>query len=285
MNTKVYEYIVAIAEEKSITRAAERHYLSQPSLSRHLANIEAEMGAKLFCRRGGELALTDAGKIFINGAQAMLRIEQQAADRVEQIRRSQRRELRLVCQRSYMEALSRSVLPKLDGLQVSLSPASAAEARAALDSGEVDAVILASAGEPGEELACRELGRERLAVAVCAARPEIPSGDTCFFLHERTMPERALEDALLARAGMEPELVCTVADNATAAEMTARGCGCSVMPERLIGHQGGIAAADGLPTADFPIFALYRPGGETDLARRLELFLDTAERNFCLPEV
>ena len=284
MNTKVYEYIVAIAEERSITRAAERYYLSQPSLSRHLANIEEEMGAKLFRRRGGELALTDAGKIFINGAQAMLRIEQQAAERVEQIRRSQRRELRLVCQRSYMEALSRSVLPRLDGLQVSVLPGTAAEARAAMASGEADAVILASAGEPGEGLAGRELGRERMAVAVCAAQPEIPGAETCFFLHERAMPERELEDALLASAGIEPGLVCTVADNATAAEMTARGCGCSVMPERLIGHGGGIAAADGLPTADFPIRALYRPGGESDLARRLELFIDTAERSFRLTE-
>ena len=43
-------------------------------------------------------------------------------------------------------------------------------------------------------------------------------------------------------------------------------------------------AADGLPTADFPIRALYRPGGESDLARRLELFIDTAERSFRLTE-
>ena len=37
MTTQVLEYLIAIEEEHSLTRAAERFYLSQPSLSYHLA--------------------------------------------------------------------------------------------------------------------------------------------------------------------------------------------------------------------------------------------------------
>ena len=47
MNTKILEYIIAIAEEKSISQAADRFYLSQPVLSRHLKKIEDELGAPL----------------------------------------------------------------------------------------------------------------------------------------------------------------------------------------------------------------------------------------------
>ena len=82
MNTKVLEYLVAIADERSVTRAAEKFYLSQPSLSRHVSNVEREMGENLFERRNGELHLTDAGTIYINGARAILAAERQAMEEI-----------------------------------------------------------------------------------------------------------------------------------------------------------------------------------------------------------
>ena len=60
----------------------EKFYLSQPSLSRHVSNVEREMGEKLFERRNGELHLTDAGTIYINGARAILAAERQAMEEI-----------------------------------------------------------------------------------------------------------------------------------------------------------------------------------------------------------
>lgn len=50
MDTKILEYVIAIAEEKSLSKAAERLYLSQPALSQRLKKLEDELGTPLFLR-------------------------------------------------------------------------------------------------------------------------------------------------------------------------------------------------------------------------------------------
>lgn len=61
MTTQVLEYLIAIEEERSLTRAAERFYLSQPSLSYHLAKAEQELKVKLFQKKGRSLQPTEEG--------------------------------------------------------------------------------------------------------------------------------------------------------------------------------------------------------------------------------
>lgn len=51
MDTKIIEYVIAIAEEKSLSKAAERLYLSQPALSQRLKKLEDELGTPLFVPR------------------------------------------------------------------------------------------------------------------------------------------------------------------------------------------------------------------------------------------
>ena len=86
MNTKILEYMIAIAEERSVSKAAERYYLAQPVLSKHLKNIEADIGMPLFIRSHGEMKLTEAGIIYINNARAILHVEQQLNDRLKKLK-------------------------------------------------------------------------------------------------------------------------------------------------------------------------------------------------------
>ena len=77
MNTKTLEYILVIAQEESLSGAAEKLYMSQPVLSRHLKKIEEELGADLFIRKHDGMELTDAGRIFVNNARAILHVEEE----------------------------------------------------------------------------------------------------------------------------------------------------------------------------------------------------------------
>ena len=77
MDLKELEYVVAIADEGSISRAAEKLYMAQSSLSQFLARYEAELGARLFYRRGGGVSPTPAGAVFLPKAREMLRQYQQ----------------------------------------------------------------------------------------------------------------------------------------------------------------------------------------------------------------
>ena len=52
MNLRVLRYFLTVAKEQSFTKAAEQLNLTQPTLSRQLAALEEELGAKLFDRGG-----------------------------------------------------------------------------------------------------------------------------------------------------------------------------------------------------------------------------------------
>ena len=72
MDFRHLKYFVAVAQERSFTRAAERLYISQPPLSRQIQQLEEELGLKLLDREARPLALTEAGRFFHGRAVRML---------------------------------------------------------------------------------------------------------------------------------------------------------------------------------------------------------------------
>ena len=72
MELKELEYIVTIAEEGGISKAAKKLYLAQSSLSQFLSRYESELDVKLFQRTGSGVRPTAAGEVFIRNARQML---------------------------------------------------------------------------------------------------------------------------------------------------------------------------------------------------------------------
>ena len=60
-----WNYVLAIAEEQNLTRAAKRLFISQPALTLYLNRLEKELGVKLFDRSRTPIALTKAGKYYV----------------------------------------------------------------------------------------------------------------------------------------------------------------------------------------------------------------------------
>jgi DNA-binding transcriptional LysR family regulator len=73
MELRHLRYFVAVAEERSITRAAERLWIAQPGLSTQMRRLEAELGIQLLNRHARGVELTPTGELFLERARATLK--------------------------------------------------------------------------------------------------------------------------------------------------------------------------------------------------------------------
>jgi len=83
MDTKELEYLIAIYEEKSIARAAERLYMAQSSLSQALSTMEVRAGVKFFARTSSGVRVTAAGEMMIEYAYETLDSYRQLKNRMQ----------------------------------------------------------------------------------------------------------------------------------------------------------------------------------------------------------
>ena len=78
MDFRVLHYFLTVAAEENFTRAAQALHLTQPTLSRQIAQLEQELGVQLFARSSRGISLTDDGLLFKQRAQEMLLLAEKA---------------------------------------------------------------------------------------------------------------------------------------------------------------------------------------------------------------
>jgi LysR family hydrogen peroxide-inducible transcriptional activator len=149
-------YVVAVAEARHFGHAAERCFVSQPSLSASVKNLEEELGVTLFERGKRGVFLTEAGEQIV--AQARRALEE--AERVKTVARQGRDPLKGVLRLGVIHTIAPYLLPDLvaalrrtaPGMPLDVEENTTATLDRMLRAGEVDAVILALPYEgPGIE--------------------------------------------------------------------------------------------------------------------------------------
>jgi DNA-binding transcriptional LysR family regulator len=95
IDLKQLKYFLAVAEEKSFSRAAERLHISQPPLSQQIMKLESELGVKLFARTTRTFELTVAGKALMTEAAELLGKMRMTIDTIRQIDRGEVGRLRV----------------------------------------------------------------------------------------------------------------------------------------------------------------------------------------------
>jgi Bacterial regulatory helix-turn-helix protein, lysR family len=100
-------YLVAVAEERDVTRAAVRLRVSQLSLSRKIRDLNAELGVALFDHDAKAVRLTDPGRLFLTEARAVVQRPDEAVEAVKAVASGQRGEIRV----GYALSLTVELLP------------------------------------------------------------------------------------------------------------------------------------------------------------------------------
>ncbi len=85
MNLRQLQYVLAVAEERSFSKAAKKLFIAQPSLSQYIQNLEQQMGVELFDRTSTPIQITYAGELYIETARKILDLNRQLNQKIADV--------------------------------------------------------------------------------------------------------------------------------------------------------------------------------------------------------
>src|SRR5690242_816330 len=174
MELRHLRYFVAIAEERSFTRAAERLWVAQPGLSTQIRRLEAELGLKLFERHTRGVDLTPAGELFLERARAALAAADAAGATGRELQDGLIGSLRLGIASEARWSAAADVLQRFSherpSVEVTVVEAYGGALWRDLRDGRLDALV-APASHASPDLRSLELGSEPWVLLISTAHP------------------------------------------------------------------------------------------------------------------
>lgn len=251
-------YMKTIAKEKSISKAAARLYVSQPSLSQYVARVESALGEKIFIRTGNGLILTYAGEKYMQAATNILNIYSDFKNEISGM--SQLKSGRMTIGITYF--LSMLILSDIlsafqlayPAIEIFVVERSTNELEKLLAAGEIDfAVMHIHKKLPVNteiHAHCHLLTDPFVAVMskhdpltkVLPDSDGIPTitlnqlKDSRFIMVHKDQRIRQISDFILASADFSPKIALTTRNCETARQLSVRGVGISLLPMSYINH-------------------------------------------------
>ncbi|MFG2006331.1 LysR family transcriptional regulator [Spirillospora sp. NPDC048911] len=243
MELRQLEYLVAVTEEASFTRAAARLHVAQPGVSAQIRQLERELGQPLLDRSGRTVRPTEAGTAVLPYARAALAAVAGARLVVDELTGLVRGHVTV----GVIEWMKILDLPGLladfhrdhPQVEITLSEARAADMIDALRTGRLDLGFIAMGAEPPEGLETQII-LEQVVVAAVALDDPLARRDTVPLTALRDRPLiclprgtglRAILDDACAAAGFAPNIAFEIGDPPMLAQLAARGLGVAVLPK------------------------------------------------------
>lgn len=243
LNLKQALYIKTIAEEGGVTAAAKKLYISQPSLSQMLHQVEADIGLPLFDRSTFPVRPTYAGECFLRAASHMLNIQDHLEQELQEIRQEDRGRIRLGISIQRSVHLLPKILPQFiqqyPHVSLMLQEAGSADLEQQVLEGQVD-LALASTEATYSGLNYRLLQTETVGILAGANSPlagSLPSGtpisldkalNTPFVSLKQGHNLRVIQEKLFQALGQQPQILLET-DSLEAARQLTLSCGCCML--------------------------------------------------------
>ena len=254
MNLEQLRGFVEIAQTGHFTRAAERLHLAQPSLSRQIATLEADLGVDLLHRTRGNVALTAAGERLLPRARRMLADADAAREDMADLAGVRRGRIRLGATPTLCTSLVADVLAafreRYPGIDIEILERGSRSLIAALMEGGLDLALIVtgvSSGAARAVLEQEQMLSERLVVVSDGRRPDpfgreseeagdprpIELGELAR-VPQVLFPEnydlRVTVDAAFKARGLAPLVAVEGAEMDAALSFAERGIGVAVVP-------------------------------------------------------
>ncbi|HEY7261896.1 MAG TPA: LysR family transcriptional regulator [Trebonia sp.] len=146
VDTRLLRYFAAVAAEGNLTRAAERLFVSQPTLTKQIKQLESQLGAPLFTRSRAGMALTAAGQALARRVPAVLAGWDHAVQETKAAASRAARVLRVGFMSSAANEATQQIIAafacRRPDWRVDMQQAAWSDPTAGLASGDVDAALL-----------------------------------------------------------------------------------------------------------------------------------------------
>lgn len=237
---------LAVVEEMSFSRAAERLGIAQPPLSRQIQRLEVKLEVKLFDRTRPHIQLTSAGQVFADGARRILNQVDQSVRITQLVNQGAAGQLRLGLDSSspacdHAVQIVHSFQRQQPDVQICIREMHVDAQLKALQSGEIDVGFIAPCLIP-DGLSMDVVVQEPLVAALPAAHPLVDNDEVALSMLEdepfildnrRTEQWSGIGDRLLQDAQFQPKVVQSASDSRLILSFVASGLGLSILPASI----------------------------------------------------
>jgi DNA-binding transcriptional LysR family regulator len=244
MELRQMEYLVALADERQFTRAADVTGVSQSGLSAAIRNLEVELGTRLFTRTTRKVEPTEAGLALLPFARSMLSSATEARDAVVQVSRELAGTLRVGAEQCLgvvdVATLLERFHRRYPRVEIAFTQAGSHELLAGVRDGELDAAFVATTDHVSV-LPRTVLGQEPV-VLLCPPEHPLASraavdradlGDESFIDFHPSWAVRRMNDDAFGARGVHRRVRFTVNDVHTLLDLVDRGLGVALVPRHV----------------------------------------------------
>ncbi|MBE6122252.1 MAG: LysR family transcriptional regulator [Erysipelotrichaceae bacterium] len=257
MDFRDLTYILAVADNRSVTEAANKLYISQPSLSYIISKVEEELGVKLFYRKTNPITLTYAGQLYVETAREILAKMDNLKRQLTEVGVGEKGQISI----GIPTERAGYMIPKFIGkfhdafpeMELKLMETRSKEIISGIDKGRILLGIL-----PGREedypanMAYELIYKEKIVMTAPEGMitPEMITGTDengiavvdlkkmkhlPYLIMQQGHYSRKKTDRIFKKAGFVPKNVTEVSSNMTALSLSANaGLGITIVPERAV---------------------------------------------------
>ncbi len=282
MDLRQIEYISAIAEEQSISKAAEKLFITQSGLNQQLLKLEKELGTPLFERKKNNMVPTYAGQVYLDASRRIIDIKREAYKVIHDITNEDAGVISIAYTPEKGALMFAHVYPhfheRYPNVSFKIREGRAKDMEQMLAKREVDIAFCIHMDDcKPPQFEYIDLATEPIVLAMPSTHPHaLMAGersyetlpeidirllkDTNFVLSDKSTRIRDISDALFRQAGFQPNVLFESTSTSTIVNMVKSQICCAFLPGSYIDPDAPVVYFSTIPSYSWTLNVTMRAG-------------------------